>query len=122
MATAEQQEILDAIASAGQDLAVLRPESAQVLRSVSEPDGYGGQTSTESVVAAVGCRRKMLSGRDLASAAKLAPSASWKVVLDPGTDVTVSDALLVDGTRYEVVWVGGGTFAAELPCFCEVAG
>jgi hypothetical protein len=37
----------------------------------------------------------MLSGRDLASAAKLAPSACWKVVLDPGTDVTISDAALL---------------------------
>lgn len=60
--TLEQQEILDAIASAGQDLAVLHPATAQVLRSVSEADGHEASESTEQVVVTVGCRCKLLSG------------------------------------------------------------
>ncbi|WP_375425491.1 phage head closure protein [uncultured Friedmanniella sp.] len=98
------------------------PESAQVLRSTSEPDGEGGQTGTESVIATVPCSRSALTGRDLATAAALSASSTYKVTVPYGTNVTSGDAFVVGGVRYEVDLVPDNSYAAQISCLCSVAG
>ena len=111
-----------ALADAAGALVDLMPDTADVVRVTLSPDGYGGQIATEDVVATVPCRWARLTGQELLAAAKVAPSATVAVTVPRGTPVTRSDALVVGGTRFEVLWVADGTLKAQTRCYCaEVA-
>jgi hypothetical protein len=118
MATAEQQDILDALAAAAVDLVALMPQTATLMRPTLTADLYGGATSTDVTVGDLPCRRRTLTGREVLTVAPLASSATYKVTVPAGSDVRRGDALLIDGGRFEVQWVPDATFSVQLGCYC----
>lgn len=111
-----------ALADAADALVELMPDTAGVVATTLSPDGYGGQTATETVAATVPCRWVRLAGQELLAAQRVAPSATVAVTVPYGTAVSRSNALRVAGLRLEVIWVADGTFKAQTRCLCaEVA-
>ena len=111
-----------ALADAAEALVDLMPDTVEVVATSLTPDGYGGQTATETVTATVPCSWVRLTGQELLAAQKVAPSATVAVTVPHGTAASRSDALRVAGMRLEVLWVADGTFKAQLRCLCaEVA-
>lgn len=118
MTTPEQQQIRDSYASGAETLLLMMQDTATVVRPTLAPDAYGGQAATDVTVVTLPCRRKSLSGRELARVAEVAPNATTRVVVPAGSDVRATDALLIDGVRFEVLWVPSNTFSVQLACLC----
>lgn len=124
MPTPEQQEILDSIREAAVELEVLMPERADILENgpgVESP--YGGSAGSETVAATgVPCRRRSLTGREAADAARIANDAVDAIVFPLGTAVTTRSRVRLNGRIYQVIAVPSGTFSAQVTTWCTDGG
>jgi hypothetical protein len=84
-----------------------------VPNPAAKPDhATGGQTAAEEVVATYPCRLTTVSARTLSAqerpaGGRVAALALWRCFLPAVADVQPTDALLIGGSRFEVIDTDG---------------
>lgn len=83
----------------------LMPDSAQIRRSTSTPDGLGGSTSTPATVATVACSVEPSgnTSEERAIAERIQATVLWTITVPVGTSVQADDDILIAGKTYHVV-------------------
>lgn len=113
-------DIAAAFADATAATACLRPLTATIVRPELTPDAYGTNTATDVTIGTVACRLRAASASSVRAAGERAgQSATVEVVVAPDADVRATDALVIDGRRFEVLWVPDRTLTVELAILCQ---
>lgn len=124
MATPEQQEILDALAEAADELEVFLPERCAIVRSTEVSDGAGG-TSVQWLPTALDepCRVSVAragSATERVVAARLVSVIPYDLSLRKGVDVTNDDRIVVStGRTFEVHGVPEATYSVFTKAACS---
>ena len=89
-------------AAATQEAAL--PDTAAIRRITRTSDGAGGHTESEATVTTVACRMAQIgNGSERLIAERLSLAESVVVTMPYGTDVRLTDRLLISGVTWEVV-------------------
>lgn len=83
------------------------PDTAQVLRATTTPDGEGGQTTTWTVIATVPCRVAPadITPAERELAVQVLPRTLWRITVPVQTDVVGRDRIIVGSRTFEVLGV-----------------
>ncbi|HPV11713.1 MAG TPA: head-tail adaptor protein [Verrucomicrobiota bacterium] len=80
------------------------PDTAAIRRITRTSDGAGGHTESEATVTTVACRMAQIgNGSERLIAERLSLAESVVVTMPYGTDVRLTDRLLISGVTWEVV-------------------
>lgn len=116
----------DAIAAIVADLRPLHddlalPDTCEIVRVTTVPDGRGGTTTTESTIDTVRCALDVSgqSGNEYVAGSVENVNLPYTITLPYGTDVNEQDTIGVDGRTFAVETVrsgGGYEIAVEAAC------
>lgn len=86
------------------DVAGVLPSSAQIQRSTNASDGAGGRTRAFGTVLTVACRitPDATGAREVLSAERLRDAEPYRVAFPAGTDVRITDRIIVAGLTLSV--------------------
>jgi hypothetical protein len=86
------------------DLLEMLPSSAQVRRASNTSDSLGGRSQAWSTVATVACRisPNSMNAAEGDISDKILNSEPYRIAFPVGTDVRVSDRILISGVTYSV--------------------
>lgn len=104
----------DEIAQAFQDAAPefaenFHPDTYDVIRMMSVPDGSGGSTTQPVAIESGRCRLDVTTrGAERASGALIVAVSSYEAELPRSVDLTATDTLVVNGREFAVIDIRRG--------------
>ena len=91
------------------DLTEMLPSSAQIKRPTNTSDGLGGRSQAFSTAATVACRitSNSMNAEDGQASDKIIDTEPYRIAFPAGTDVRITDRLLINSITYSVEAVRG---------------